>query len=584
MKGTVRLEEEEVLFTIEDTSETTTPTSDHSPQPPLSSLSPAKPAHQRNPDTHVRFATPPAYRDSVDDEAGRSEQPVYPPPPVSLTTATLASTLASREAQFELDSDQLSEADELHDTVNGLPNGHTMSPSSATSRDRVPLLHEARGRLSLDGAALIYSEEEGQIPGRHLSGEEDLSRWLDQGGGLISGMINMINATIGAGAVGLPYALREAGLFTGVILLLALGAVTDWTIRLIILNAKLSGQSSYVGILDTCFGFRGRVAVSFFQFTFAFGGMCAFGVILGDTIPHVLVSLFPALARTRLFGFLFSRQFVIAFFTSAISYPLSLYRDIHKLARASALALVSMLIILLTVSWRGSIIDPALRGNPEQRFTVLESGVFESIGVISFAFVCHHNSLLIYGSLKTPTLDRFARVTHVSTAISVAACLIMALSGFLVFTDKTQGNILNNFPPDDFWINIARACFGFNMFTTLPLEAFVCREVIESFFFAGRAFDQKRHIIITTVTVAASLLVALTTCNLGVVLELTGGFAATSLAYIFPAVCYLRLSGNPTHPSKWPAWACAGFGVIVMILSTVLSLRKAAERHDTQQC
>jgi sodium-coupled neutral amino acid transporter 11 len=34
-------------------------------------------------------------------------------------------------------------------------------------------------------------------------------------------------------------------------------------------------------------------------------------------------------------------------------------------------------------------------------------------------------------------------------------------------------------------INIARVCFGLNMFTTLPLECFVCREVgtsMSSFF------------------------------------------------------------------------------------------------------
>jgi sodium-coupled neutral amino acid transporter 11 len=40
----------------------------------------------------------------------------------------------------------------------------------------------------------------------------------------------------------------------------------------------------------------------------------------------------------------------------------------------------------------------------------------------------------------------------------------MALSGFLVFTDKTQANILNNFPQADLLINIARLCFGLNMY------------------------------------------------------------------------------------------------------------------------
>lgn len=36
------------------------------------------------------------------------------------------------------------------------------------------------------------------------------------------------------------------------------------------------------------------------------------------------------------------------------------------------------------------------------------------------------------------TRDRFYAVTHVSTSISLIACLLMAVTGFVVFTDKTQ--------------------------------------------------------------------------------------------------------------------------------------------------
>jgi sodium-coupled neutral amino acid transporter 11 len=49
----------------------------------------------------------------------------------------------------------------------------------------------------------------------------------------------------------------------------------------------------------------------------------------------------------------------------------------------------------------------------------------------------------------------------------------MALAGVLVFKDKTMGNILNNFPSENGIVNLARFCFGFNCFTTLPLELFV---------------------------------------------------------------------------------------------------------------
>lgn len=173
--------------------------------------------------------------------------------------------------------------------------------------------------------------------------------------------------------------------------------------------------------------------------------MSAFGIIIGDTIPHVIISLFPSLKTIPVLSLLTNREFVIVLCTACISYPLSLYRDIHKLARASGLALVGMVIIVASVVIESPAVKPELKGDPSKRFSFVGPGIFQAIGVISFAFVCHHNSLLIYGSMREPTLDRFARVTHISTAMSLVSCLILSIAGYVTFTDKTQGNILNNF-------------------------------------------------------------------------------------------------------------------------------------------
>lgn len=313
--------------------------------------------------------------------------------------------------------------------------------------------------------------------------------------------------------------------------------------------------------------------------------MCAFCVIIGDTIPHVVSSLFPFILNIPVINLFANRQFVIILCTACVSFPLSLYRDISKLSRASALALVSMLIIVISVAVEGPHVPDEYKGDPHKRFSIINPEIFQAIGVISFAFVCHHNSLLIYGSLRKPTLDRFAQVTHISTGISLVACLFMALTGYLVFTDKTAGNILNNFPQSNLMINIARFCFGFNMFTTLPLEAFVCREVIEGYFYADVPFDKKRHVIVTSVLVFSAMLLSLLTCDLGLVLELTGGFSATALAFILPPLCFIQLgSGKWYERKKWGAVACIAFGAIVMVLSTVLAVTKALGGTEPRQC
>lgn len=82
----------------------------------------------------------------------------------------------------------------------------------------------------------------------------------------------MANSILGAGIIGLPYAISRAGFVMGIFLLVTLAGVTDWTIRLVVLNAKLSGRESYTEVMHYCFGHWGSAGVSFFQFAFAFGG------------------------------------------------------------------------------------------------------------------------------------------------------------------------------------------------------------------------------------------------------------------------------------------------------------------------
>lgn len=146
--------------------------------------------------------------------------------------------------------------------------------------------------------------------------------------GLRSAFMNMANSIIGAGIIGQPYAFKQAGLLTGIVLLVALTITVDWTIRLIITNSKLSGADSFQATMEKCFGRSGLVAISVAQWAFAFGGMVAFCIIIGDTIPHVIGAAFPGLYTTPVLWLLTNRRAIIVLFVLGISYPLSLYRDI----------------------------------------------------------------------------------------------------------------------------------------------------------------------------------------------------------------------------------------------------------------
>jgi sodium-coupled neutral amino acid transporter 11 len=152
------------------------------------------------------------------------------------------------------------------------------------------------------------------------------------------------------------------------------------------------------------------------------------------------------------------------------------------------------------------------------------------------------------------------------------ACLLMALSGFITFGSLTQGNVLNNFPATNTMVNIARLCFGLNMLTTLPLEAFVCREVMFNYWFPGEPFNMNLHLIFSTSLVVSAMILSLITCDLGAVFELIGATSACALAYILPPLCYIKLSTRSWRTGV--AMGVVAFGSSVLVISLIQAVAK----------
>ncbi|KAF6011693.1 hypothetical protein HII13_002158 [Brettanomyces bruxellensis] len=391
-------------------------------------------------------------------------------------------------------------------------------------------------------------------------------------GTLKAAFFNMTNSIVGAGIVGIPMAFRSMGFFSGVLLLMVLAAVNDWTLRLIILNTKLSG-----------------------------GKTVGFAVIIGDSIPHVLRSLFSdAVDDSKILDFLFSRNPVIVFCITFISYPLSLTRDISKLAKASGLALISMLVIITIVLVRGPSVSGSMRGSIKGSAWFLQPDIFQGISVISFAMVCHHNTTFIYDSIRKPTLDRFNAVTHLSCIVSTILCALLGISGYLIFGNKTKGNILNNFPTNDSAINVARFCFGLNMLTTFPLEIYVVREVFkqliaiyhdesvdgtESDSVSLKDLTTFQHFVITSIVSFLPMIISLFTCNLGAVLELVGATSGSIIAYIFPPLCYDKMTKfGKSKLKRAPLMICVVFGFVLMIVSSTQTIADSLTGKHGNHC
>ncbi|RKP17699.1 hypothetical protein ROZALSC1DRAFT_30531 [Rozella allomycis CSF55] len=396
----------------------------------------------------------------------------------------------------------------------------------------------------------------------------------EQKSSLYNSIFNFTNSIIGAGIMGLPYALNEAGFFFGIILLVVITWIVDWSVINLIKCGKLTSTNTYQDLVRSVLGKPGYWMITIFQIVFAFGGMCAYLVIVADTLGSVIAHYSNGVSRLT----------ILTICTFLICLPLSSVKSMTHLAKTSFISLVAIAALVLT-----TIIEARKNSLPasDDKFAFIKPNFFQAIGVISFAFVCHHNTFIIYGSLRTPTLDRFEKVTHYSTGFSLLMSLLMAIPTYLAFTDSTKGNILNNFSFDLLSINIARLLFAFNILLTFPMECLVAREVIENFLFSDRPFNRIRHLLITFLLVLTSFLVSKLTCDLGIVLELTqGGFSAVLLAFILPPLCVIKLKKDRVFSYKniLPL-AVLVFGIVTMILSTTLSIITALQpKKNRQQC
>lgn len=95
---------------------------------------------------------------------------------------------------------------------------------------------------------------------------------------------NFVNSIIGAGIIGLPFAMREAGLGAGVLLLIAIAFMTSFSVQLIVSMGLRVSVRDYEALCQHAFGPAGFVVITTAMFLFASGAMCAYLVILADTL------------------------------------------------------------------------------------------------------------------------------------------------------------------------------------------------------------------------------------------------------------------------------------------------------------
>ncbi|RHZ34505.1 hypothetical protein DYB37_000062 [Aphanomyces astaci] len=269
---------------------------------------------------------------------------------------------------------------------------------------------------------------------------------------------NLTNAIAGASIIYIPHAMADGGFLPVLGLLLLCGGITWYAMNILIVLGHHHHVQSYEDLAQLAFGVPGYLAVCFFQFTFSFGANCSYLLVIADTLPVVIGRLckmhfahgepVPSSQTSWYLRLVADRNICVTLVAVLVLLPICIHRSFASLEKFAGVSVLSVVVCTGVIVYecmfhkdeyvaesRGFMYD----------YVAIHPDIFPALGTIAFAYVCQHQTFLLYNTMSPATPRGFADISRAGVAVSVALIFAMSIPGYLLFLQATRSDIFLNF-------------------------------------------------------------------------------------------------------------------------------------------
>eukprot|EP01136_Pigoraptor_vietnamica_P028834 Opistho-1_new@86744 len=371
------------------------------------------------------------------------------------------------------------------------------------------------------------------------------ARYAPKGTSLVACYCNLATATVGAGILSYPAAMRDAGVVPTALLTAAFGALNAFTLILLMRMATARNASlrlhTFEELVGSILGRRAYFGAVFVILFNTIGALTGFLVVIAD-IGQPLFERWITLDHGH--SFLTSRTFVVLCFAVAVALPLSMAGNLHSLAVSSFLAVASVLLVAVVIVFRsGEAMSAASSALPsDARLFGTGVQVVLTIPIAVFALGCHLQIVPTHGSLREDRRQGLDVVVWCTVATCGLLYILTGFAGYAQFGSATKGNILENYAVDDTLVNVARLIMALHISLAYPVALYPMRRAVDLLVLrGGRGMPTRaRTFVQNAAVVGLTSLLAILVPQVDTVFGFVGASSGVAITFGLPALAWLR--------------------------------------------
>ncbi|KAG0006595.1 hypothetical protein BGZ65_006242 [Modicella reniformis] len=357
--------------------------------------------------------------------------------------------------------------------------------------------------------------------------------------------VNIVSVLAGAGTLGLPAALRDAG-WVGLIILALACAMAIYSNQKLIKCLYYDGRNrlrEYPDVAAAAFGIPGRVVVTFFYNSIALGGPVLYLILTGTNIYDLASSVGSTITL---------KQWIIIA-AAIMVVPIILTKTMREVAFLSVFGALSTAIVVFIVMVAAILdsknFDTVLKPNGELEPVHHDIAIPRNVPLALATFAFSYGGNVIFPHVEESMKHKrsWNKMILWGTLTVTILYILCSTSGYAVYGDVVKSPIYLNLPGGA-TRTISTIIITLHVLLAIPLFMTTFNLQVEAALkLDNRGFSAKTEFIyraiIRTISMVVVATIALFFPYFGQMMSLLGALSDGMLTFVFPVVFYLKLYG-----------------------------------------